>query len=174
MKGYARNRTASGSAQSRHQGNGAGPRHRMAPKDRERLILDNAFRFFAERGIAGETRELARRLGVTQSLIYRYFPSKDVLIERVYEKWFAEYWDPNWADWIGERRLSLEERSLAFYRDYVRLSYNYEWVRLFAFSGLDGLPHHVRFVTRNREQLFRGSPASCATTTVCRRLEECR
>lgn len=128
--------------------------HRMAPQDRERLILDNAFRFFAERGLAGETRELARRLGVTQSLIYRYFPSKDVLIERVYEKWFTEYWSPAWAEWISERRLSLEERLLAFYRDYVRLCHNYEWVRLFAFSGLDGLPHHVRFVTRNRQEIF--------------------
>ena len=130
------------------------PRHRMAPQDRERLILDNAFRFFAERGLAGETRELARRLGVTQSLIYRYFPSKDVLIERVYEKWFLEYWNPAWADWVSERRLGLEERLLAFYRDYVRLLHNYEWVRLFAFSGLDGLPHHVRFVARNREEIF--------------------
>ena len=132
----------------------ARPRHRMAPQDRERFILDNALRFFAERGLAGETRELARRLGVTQSLIYRYFPSKDVLIERVYEKWFHDYWNPAWADWISERRLNLEERLLGFYRDYVRLCHNYEWVRLFAFSGLDGLPHHVRYVVRNREEIF--------------------
>lgn len=132
----------------------AKPRHRMAPQDRERFILDNAIRFFAERGLAGETRELARRLGVTQSLIYRYFPSKDVLIERVYQKWFVEYWNPSWPEWIGDRSLSLEDRLLAFYRDYARLLYNYEWVRLFAFSGLDGLPHHIRFVARNRAQLF--------------------
>ena len=51
-------------------------------------------------------------------------------------------------EWISERRVSLEERLLAFYRDYVRLLHNYEWVRLFAFSGLDGLPHHVRFAER--------------------------
>jgi AcrR family transcriptional regulator len=129
-------------------------RHRMAPQDRERLILENAYRFFAERGLGGETRELARRLGVTQSLIYRYFPSKTVLIDRVYDKWFTEYWNPAWADWISERRLNLEERLLAFYRDYVRLVHNYEWVRLFAFSGLDGLRHHIRFVARNREEIF--------------------
>jgi AcrR family transcriptional regulator len=132
----------------------ARPRHRMAPRDRERLILDNAFRFFAERGLAGETRELARRLGVTQSLIYRYFPSKDVLIDRVYDKWFVEYWNPAWADWISDRRRGLEERLLAFYRDYARLLHNYEWIRLFAFSGMDRLPHHVRFVRRNRSEIF--------------------
>jgi AcrR family transcriptional regulator len=126
----------------------------MAPRDRERFILDNAIRFFAERGLAGETRELARRLGVTQSLIYRYFPSKDVLIDRVYQKWYSEYWNPEWPDWISDRRTSLESRLLAFYRDYARRLHTYEWVRLFAFSGLDGLPHHVRFVARNREGIF--------------------
>ena len=126
----------------------------MAPHDRERFILDNAYRFFAERGLAGETRELARRLGVTQSLIYRYFPSKEVLIDRVYDKWFTEFWNPAWAAWISERRLGLEERLLAFYRDYVRVVHNYEWARLAAFSGIDGLRHHLRFVTRNREEIF--------------------
>src|ERR1700722_18631508 len=95
------------------------PRHRMAPQDREQFILDNAVRFFAERGLAGETRELARRLGVTQSLIYRYFPSKDVLIDRVYQKWFEDYWNPDWTGWIGDRRRSFEDRLLDFYRDYT-------------------------------------------------------
>ena len=126
----------------------------MAPQDRERFILDNAIRFFAERGLVGETRELARRLNITQSLIYRYFPSKEVLIARVYERWFTDYWNDAWPDWIGKRGESLEHRLLHFYRDYARVMFNYEWVRLFAFSGLNGLPHHMRFVMRNRAQLF--------------------
>jgi len=126
----------------------------MTPSDRERLIVDHALRFFAEEGLGGQTRELARRLGITQSLIYRYFPSKDVLIERVYDKWFTEFWNPAWPSWIADRREPLEERLLRFYRDFVRIVYNYEWVRLLAFSGLNGLTHHCRFVSRNREQLF--------------------
>ncbi len=126
----------------------------MAPHDRERLIVDHAMHFFAEQGLDGQTRELARRLGITQSLIYRYFPSKDALIERVYEKWFTEFWNPDWEGWILDRSESLENRLLRFYRDYARVAYNYEWVRLFAFSGLKGLSHHVRFVFRNRERLY--------------------
>ena len=129
-------------------------RIRMAPHDRERLIVDHALRFFASEGLGGQTRELARRLGITQSLIYRYFPSKDALIARVYEKWFREFWNPAWRDWITDRREPLEERLLRFYRDFARIVYNYEWVRLFAFSGLNGLDYHVRFVTRNRDELF--------------------
>jgi AcrR family transcriptional regulator len=126
----------------------------MAPHDRERLIVDHAVRFFAEKGLDGQTRELARRLGITQSLIYRYFPSKDALIERVYEKWFTEFWNPAWRQWIVDRREPLEHRLLRFYRDYNHTIYTYEWVRLFAFSGLNGLTYHFRFVTRNREELF--------------------
>jgi AcrR family transcriptional regulator len=133
---------------------GPKPRQRMAPRDRERFILENAMRFFAERGLGGETRELARRLGITQPLIYRYFPSKDALIERVYEKWFREYWDPSWEQMIADRRYPLEERLQRFYADYIRIVFNYEWVRLFAFSGLAGLPHHRRFVQRNRDDLY--------------------
>jgi AcrR family transcriptional regulator len=129
-------------------------RIRMAPHDRERLIVDHAMRFFAEKGLDGQTRELARRLGITQSLIYRYFPSKDALIERVYEKWFSEFWNPAWPKWIVDRREPLEDRLLRFYRDYARVIYTYEWVRLFAFSGLYGCAYHFRFVTRNREELY--------------------
>lgn len=130
------------------------PRIRMAPQDRERLIVDHAMRFFAEQGLEGQTRELARRLNITQSLLYRYFPSKDALIERVYEKWFNELWNPDWQDWITDRNMPLEDRLVRLYRDYVRVIYNYEWVRLFSFSGLNGLSYHARFVARNREQLF--------------------
>ena len=129
-------------------------RIRMAPHDRERLIVDHAMRFFAEEGLDGQTRELARRMGITQSLIYRYFPSKDALIERVYEKWFVEFWNPGWAKWIADRREPLEDRLLRFYRDYTRIIYNYEWIRLFAFSGFYSLGHHFRFVTRNRDELY--------------------
>jgi AcrR family transcriptional regulator len=130
------------------------PRIRMAPQDRERFILENAKRFFAERGSAGQTRELARRLGITQSLLYRYFPSKEALVERVYEKWFTDYWNPEWESWITDRSTSLEQRLLRFYDDYTQLVYCAEWVRLFVFSALDGLDHHTRFVLRNRERLY--------------------
>jgi AcrR family transcriptional regulator len=53
------------------------PRTRLPRDTREQLIVKEAVRFFAEFGFGGRTRELARRLGVTQPLLYRYFPSID-------------------------------------------------------------------------------------------------
>ena len=58
---------------------------RMSGPERERMIALEAVRFFAEVGFDGDTRELARRVGVTQSLMYKYFPNKAALIDRVYE-----------------------------------------------------------------------------------------
>ncbi|HVZ32788.1 MAG TPA: helix-turn-helix domain-containing protein [Polyangiaceae bacterium] len=126
----------------------------MAPQDRERFIIDHATRFFAEQGLDGQTRELAKRLGVTQSLIYRYFPSKEALIERVYEKCWTEFWNPSWPNWLVDRRQTLEQRLERFYRDYVRVVYHYDWVRLFAFSGMSGRSYHERFVARVHEQIY--------------------
>lgn len=129
-------------------------RIRMAPQERERFIVEHAMRFFATNGLEGQTRELARGLGITQSLIYRYFPSKEALIERVYEKWMVDYWDPAWEAIILDRRHSLETRLLRLYHDFVRKTYNDVWVRLFMHSALKRLDYHVRFVVQVRERLY--------------------
>lgn len=129
-------------------------RTRMSPQDRERLILDHAMHFFADAGLDGQTRELAQRLGITQSLIYCYFPSKDALIERVYERCWQEFWNPDWPDWLIDRSQPLEHRLSRFFHDYSRVVYNYVWVRLFAFSGLGGRSYHSRFVERNRLLIY--------------------
>jgi AcrR family transcriptional regulator len=57
---------------------------RLAPDDRRREFVAKATEFFSEEGFGGGTRALAHRLGVTQPLLYRYFPSKDDLIKEVY------------------------------------------------------------------------------------------
>ena len=51
----------------------------MPPGEREAQIVAEAVRFFAETGFEGQTRELAARLGITQPLLYRYFPTKEAL-----------------------------------------------------------------------------------------------
>jgi len=130
-------------------------RTRMAPQDRERFIVEHAMRFFASEGLDGQTRELARRLGITQSLIYRYFPSKEALIERVYAKWMSDFWDPAWEAMLRDRRHSLETRLMRFYDDFLGRNFNDVWVRLFMHSALRGLEYHVRYVLRVRERLYR-------------------
>src|ERR1700753_1013090 len=91
------------------------PRRNMRAAERERFIVDEAIKFFAEQGFGGQTRELAKRMGVTHSVIYRYFPSKEALIERVYEEVYLSRWSPTWRGLIVDRTLTLQARLSRFY-----------------------------------------------------------
>ena len=74
------------------------PRRRLAPEDREHQIVQAAIAFFARHGFDASTRDLAKELGVTQPLLYRYFPTKEALVDRVYEEVFVRRWNPEWDD----------------------------------------------------------------------------
>ena len=128
------------------------PKKRMKREDREREIVRAAVAFFAEVGLDGDTRELAKRLGVTQSLIFRYFPNKAALIERVYQEVYVGRWNPYWETIITDRNVSLNDRLLMLYKDYARVALTYDWVRIFMFSGLRGVDINTRYLNflRNR------------------------
>jgi AcrR family transcriptional regulator len=141
---------------SRPRWPGAGTRRRRRlPRDtREQLIAKEAVRFFAEFGFGGRTRELARRLGVTQPLLYRYFPSKAALIDRVYEEVYLNRWKPEWEALLDDRSIPLPERLTRFYQDYARSILSYEWVRIFLFSGLEGVSINRRYLKLVRDRIF--------------------
>ncbi len=94
-------------------------RKRLKREDRDREIALAAMAFFAEVGFDGDTRELARRLGVTQSLIFRYFPNKAALIERVYQEVYVGRWNPYWESIIADRSVPLRDRLVRLYKDYA-------------------------------------------------------
>ncbi len=79
------------------------PRRRLPRNEREKLIVEESIRFFAEVGFEGQTRALAARLGVTQPLLYRYFPDKDSLIDRVYTEVFLESWEESWSKLLADQ-----------------------------------------------------------------------
>lgn len=134
--------------------NTAEKKRRMSPDMREQEIVRGAVSFFAEFGFEGQTRELAKRLGITQPLLYRYFPTKDALLERVYQEVFLRRWNPFWEELIQDRRRTLNDRLTEFYRDYSRVILTYDWVRLFMFSGLKGLDFNTRYLDLLRQKVF--------------------
>ncbi|TAM59825.1 TetR/AcrR family transcriptional regulator [bacterium] len=134
---------------------GAQPKpKRLPPDERERLIVREAVAFFAARGFEGQTRELARRLGITQPLLYRYFPSKEALLDRVYQEVYLNRWNPHWEDILEDRTRPLEDRIVEFYSDYARAVLTYEWIRIFMFSGLRGMDLNGRYLTVVRDRIF--------------------
>lgn len=129
-------------------------KRRFSPEDRERAIVKGAVAFFAEVGFDGGTRELAARLGITQPLLYRYFPSKEALLDRVYQEVYLNDWDPKWERHLADRTVPLERRLTLFYSEYARVILTYEWVRLFMFAGLKGLDFNARYLAFLRRTVF--------------------
>lgn len=142
-------------------------RIRMAPEDRERMILSEAAHFFAQHGFSAQIREIARELGISQGLIYRYFRSKSELIERVYEHVFLDRWNPEWERGLRDRSKPLEERLAWFYRSYLGAVDDPDWIRLSLYSGLSEYNLVRRYIETQVEdvldviavesQVFRGA-----------------
>ena len=129
-------------------------RTRLAPDERERLIARGAVAFFCEVGFGGQTRELAKRLGITQPLLYRYFPNKEALIDRVYQEVYLNRWDPHWEEVLDDHTRPARERVVAFYREYAKAVLSYEWIRIFMFSGLRGMNLNSRYLTLVRDRIY--------------------
>lgn len=121
-------------------------RRRMAPGERRQQIVDGAVAFFSEVGLDGKTRDLARQLGVTQSLIFNYFATKDDLIEAVYEQVYLDSLSPDWPERLTDRTVPLRDRLTAFYSEYSALIFRSEWMRIFMFSGLAGAALNRRYL----------------------------
>ncbi|MGE5506575.1 MAG: TetR/AcrR family transcriptional regulator [Actinomycetota bacterium] len=124
-------------------------RRRLPRQERERLIVEEAIRFFADVGLEGQTRALADRLGVTQPLLYRYFPDKDALIERVFSEISAGGWDPAWSAALADRSRPLAERMVEFYGNYICMNFGRERLRLFMYASLkdqDAARRYLSFV----------------------------
>src|SRR5256885_2056966 len=61
-----------------------GPRPRLKARDRRSQIVAAALEVVAEHGFHGtSTRELARRAGVSEALVFRHFPTKEDLIRAI-------------------------------------------------------------------------------------------
>ena len=112
---------------------------RLSPDDRRREFVAKATEFFAEEGFDGGTRDLARRLGVTQPLLYRYFPSKDDLIKEVYRAVYLDPLDPGWEKLLADRSRPIRDRLREFYNAYTNVIFTRTWLRIYFYSGLKGL-----------------------------------
>jgi AcrR family transcriptional regulator len=127
---------------------------RLAREDREELIVQKAIKYFATYGFSASTRELAKEIGVSQPLLYRYFPNKEALADRVFQEVYLSRWNPEWEDILKDRTRPLQERLLDFYRQYGRVILKSDWIRIFIFAGLTREGINNRYLARLRERIF--------------------
>src|SRR5687768_9397256 len=113
-----------------------------AEVSRRQQILDEATRFFAEFGFSGSTTELAKRLGVTQPLLYKYFESKEKLIRLCLENAYpVEKHHERWLALLTRRDRPVRDRLYDFYCDYSDLIFSRDFLRLALWSELT--PYHI-------------------------------
>ena len=130
-------------------------RVRLNPDDRKKLIIDEAIRYFAEVGFDAGTRPLAARLGITQPLIFRYFPNKDDLIQAVYNEVFLSRWRIEWEVLLEDRSRPIRDRLIEFYTAYTDVIFNSKWMRIFLLAGLRGLELNKWYIKFAEERIHR-------------------
>lgn len=108
----------------------------MSADARQDQIISAAVALFAEVGLDGSTREVANRAGITQPLLYRYFPNKDSLIEAVYARVYLDRWNPEWDAALEDRTRPVRARFYQFYMDYTDTIFDPVWLRLSTFAAL--------------------------------------
>lgn len=126
----------------------------MSVAERERHIVDGAITFFSEHGLDAQMRELASAIGVTHTLVYHYFPTKQALVDRVYQEVFAGRWKKEWEHLLDRRDLGVEDKLVRFYVAYSRAVLTRDFVRIIMFSGLNDRSIPDRFFALLAERLF--------------------
>ncbi|HEX2840803.1 TetR/AcrR family transcriptional regulator [Hyphomicrobium sp.] len=129
-------------------------RKRLDPQRREEEIVEGAVLYFSEVGFDGSMRDLAARLGISHALLFRYFPTKDLLIDRVYDQIYLARWNPSWDTMLEDRSLNFPERLIRFYSDYLRAVDRPEWVRTFVYGGLAGVNINQRYLKLVRRKVI--------------------
>jgi AcrR family transcriptional regulator len=128
-------------------------RQRLDPVEREAQIVLAAIDFFSRRGLDAQIRDLAKEVGIAHTLLYHYFPTKQALIDRVYEELFVGRWDPEWESLL-DAELPIENKLCLVYESYLSTILTPEWIRIIVSSGLsDGIIPNRYFSLMN-ERFF--------------------
>lgn len=130
-------------------------RRRYSRAERREMIIEGAVNFFSEYGFDASTHQLAECLGITQPLIYSYFPSKEDLFEAVYERVFIGRWKEEWDGILTDRSVTLKARLEHFYRHYGEVIQSTEWMRIYLYSGLRSLDMNRRYIALVEERIIK-------------------
>jgi AcrR family transcriptional regulator len=88
---------------------------RMGNEKRSKQILETACRLFANKGYdAVTTKEIAKATNCSEALIFRYFPTKEIIYQELFDEWKAGMKDPIILEMVEESALKTLEK---FYMD---------------------------------------------------------
>jgi AcrR family transcriptional regulator len=110
-------------------------RKRLSHDERKALILDSAADYLSENGFPVRTRRLAAAAGISQRLIYYFFPNKQALLDDIYDQSIKGPFKREWIADIKDRSRPIDVRLREFYKDYFETLLTRRWTRLFIYSS---------------------------------------
>ena len=119
---------------------------RMSRSERRKNIIDHAVAYFADCGFYADTRALAERIGVTQAILYKHFPSKDAMIAAVFERLTEQQDVSAWEGTIRNGGEALLVRLSRFFHEYASTTYTYQWIRIHMHASLYGGQFNRQFI----------------------------
>ena len=134
---------------------------RLPPEDRRREIVLKAAEFFSQFGFDAGTRDFAKFIGLTQPIIYRYFPTKQAMIEEVYKVVYLGLWNERWDEILIDARVPLRARLIEFFDQYTDVIMNSRWLRLYLFAGLRGAKINELYIKLVEEKIIKRIVVEC-------------
>jgi AcrR family transcriptional regulator len=128
-------------------------RQRLSHEQRQKQIVAAAIDFFSRRGLDAQIRDLAKEIGIAHTLLYHYFPTKQALIDRVYDELFVGRWNPEWERLL-DSSLPIETKLCALYESYLSTILTPEWLRIIVGSGLSDQVIPNRYFALMNERFF--------------------
>lgn len=125
------------------------PRKRLSHEERKALILDRAADYLSENGFPLRTRKLAAACGISQRLIYYFFPNKSALIDEVYASAIQGPFKAIWFAELSDRSRPVADRLRHFYKDYFETLLTRRWTRLLihsSFSKQNLAPRYISVI----------------------------
>lgn len=115
------------------------PKNRLSAKERRILILEAALNVFSRNGFSGaRTKEIAQEAGISETLVFHHFETKENLYEQALEHLFSHH--PVFAE-LEPAMAAEDDREVLYVlaRHIMEHSRHDERiVRLNLFSGLEG------------------------------------
>ena len=115
---------------------------RFTGDERRQQLVEIATRLFAQHGFSGTTtREIARAAGVTEAIIFRYFPRKDDLYAAILDWKSSQERTTHWCDDLAAAAASADDETIV--RTVVRRLIEFQrrdpaFLRLMLHSALEG------------------------------------
>lgn len=130
-------------------------RQRLSADARRNQILEAAISIFAAGGFDASTRDIARAAGISQSLVFNYFPTKEDLLHAVYVRVYLDRWRPEWEHLLTNRKLPFEYRLITFYTSYVETIFEPDRMRLHLHAGLRSLDVNKWYISLVEERVIK-------------------